>query len=217
MARNRICAAAATAAAQSPGPLRDRTFRSQPGRAAPPEPLAEFLALGKVPESPRLSREVVLMVSVFPVLRRALLVPEAPAFLLAWGFPLLPAPAWISSFSCPYARFLSRGTFSLRISAWALACGAALILAKHWARASRAASALALFQFRFSFPNLRSLVLLWETRWASRAASQKVDVSLLIYLLPPLLRGSETFLVSETAWRVSRFARIDHAGFFVLH
>ena len=167
--------------------------------------------------------------SVFPAPRRALLLLEAPAFLLVWVFPLLPPPAWISRFSWFYAQFLSRETSSLRISAWVWPCGVALILAKRLARASRAALALVLFQSRFSFPNLRSLVLLWETRWASRAAlethlhryakhcGQELDASSLIYLLPLLPRGSETFLVSETAWRVSRFARTDHADFFVLH
>ena len=48
-------------------------------------------------------------------------------------------------------------------------------------------------------------------------ASQKSDVSLLIYSLLLLMRGSETFLVSETMQRWSRLARIHCGGFSVLH
>jgi hypothetical protein len=48
-------------------------------------------------------------------------------------------------------------------------------------------------------------------------ASQKPDVSSLIYLSLVLLRGSGIFLVSETVPRSSRWVRIARGDFFVLH
>ena len=93
------------AEARSPGLPRYRTFRPEPGRVAPPEPPAEFLALGKTPESAQLPRAVEAA-SVFPAPPRALLLHEALAFFLALVFLLLSARAWLFSWFC--VRFLFR-------------------------------------------------------------------------------------------------------------
>ena len=194
--------------ARSPGLPRYRTFRPEPGRAAPLGPPAEFLALGKVPESPRLTR-VVEAASAFPAQRRVLLAREALAFFLALVFPLLPAPVWSSSWFC--VRFLCHGIFSSPISVWAWACGAALISVKQWVRVSRAALDLV-------FSPLRLLILLLEWRWPFRLASQTLDASSLIYALLFLPRGWEIFWASVTGMRrVFRRSRIDRGGFLVRH
>jgi hypothetical protein len=81
------------AEARSLGLPRNRTFRSQPGRADPPEPAAEFfhsrslsdLALGKAPDLEQLPRAA--EVSFLTALLR-----EALVFFLALVFPLLLAP-----------------------------------------------------------------------------------------------------------------------------
>ncbi len=195
------------AEARNPGLLRYRTFRPEPGRAAPPEPPAEFLALGTAQASARLPRAVGAA-SAFPALRRAPLLREALAFFLALVFPLLSALVCLFASFC--VRFLFRGVSSSPISVWAWACGAALISVKHRVLASRPALDLV-------FSPLRLLILLLEWRWPLRLASQTFDASSLICLLLSLRRGSEIFLASERAWGVSHFAQLRRENFFVLH
>jgi hypothetical protein len=67
------------------------------------------------------------------------------------------------------------------------------------------------------FATHRWLILPLEWRWTLPLASQKPDVSSLIYLSLVLLRGSGIFLVSETVPRSSRWVRIARGDFFVLH
>jgi len=112
------------------------------------------------------------------------------AFFLALALPLLFLPASISQFSWFCVRFLFHAIFSSLISVWAWACDAALISAKLWVLASRAALDL-------MFSPLRSLILLLESRWPSRLASETLDASSLIYSLLSLPLGLEIFLVSE--------------------
>jgi len=197
------------AEARSLGLPRYRTFRSTPERAAP-APSAEFLALGKAPESARLP-SAVEAASAFPAQRRAPLLREALAFFLASVFPLLSAPVWLFSWFC--VRFLFRAISSSPISVWVWACGAALISVKRSARASRAASALVFSQPALAFPILRRLALLAEWPWALFLASQTFDASSLICWLLSLRRGSEIFWASERAWRLPRLTWIDRAGF----
>ena len=70
---------------------------------------------------------------------------------------------------------------------------------KLWVRVSRAALDL-------MFSPLRSLILLLESRWPFRLASETLDASSLIDSLLSLPLGLEIFLVSEKVWRASRFA-----------
>ena len=198
------------AEARTPGLPRYQTFRSQPGRAAPPEPPAEFLALGMGPESARLPRAVATA-TAFPMQLRALLLCEALAFFLALVFLLrLCEPTWISLVSRFCWHFPSRGISSSPISVWVWARDAVLISVKRSARASRAASDLV-------FPPRHLLILLLGKRWPLFLASQTVDAYSLIYLLLFLRLGSEIFLASEKTRRVSRLGRIDRGGFLVLH
>jgi hypothetical protein len=69
----------------------------------------------------------------------------------------------------------------------------------------------------FLFSTLRLLISPLESRLALRLALQKLDVSCLACPLMLLLSqpGSEIYLVSETTWRVSHFARIHRDGFFL--
>jgi len=190
------------AEARSPGLPRYRTFQPEPGPGRQREEHAELLASGKVLGSGRPLCEAAVNFLVISLLREAL------AFFVALVFPLLSAPVWLfSSFCVP---FLSRAISSSPISAWAWACGAALISAKLLVRASCAALALV-------FSPLRLLILLLEWRWPFRVASQPLDASWLIYPLLFFLRGSEIFLVSERTRRVSRLIRIERGGFLGLH
>ena len=129
------------AEARSPGLPRYRTFRPQLGLARRLVEHGELLAAVR-PQASALQVPAAVEVS-FLVIRRPL-PREALASLPALVFPLLSAPVWISRSSWSCAPFPSRGTSSSPISVWALACGAALISAKHRARACRAASDLAL-------------------------------------------------------------------------
>ena len=191
--------------ARNPGLPRCRTFRPEPDRAAPREPRAEFLALGKAPRSARLPRAAETA-SAFRAQRCALLLPEALAFFLALGFPLLSAHVCV--FSCFCVRLLFRAIFL--VSVWVLACGAVLTSVKQSLQVSRAVSDLV-------FPPRRLLILLLERRWPLFVALQRVDASSLICRLPPLPLGSEIFLVSETTPCASRPGRIDRGGCLVPH
>lgn len=118
-----------------------------------------------------------------------------------------------------------------------LVSGAALIFVRRWARASRAASALAsphLLQIlallceragipprlairyrQFSFAILPSLTLHEGSRLEFFPRLQELDVFFpicLSMLLPP---GSEIFFASETAKHASQLGRTHRAGFFL--
>ena len=137
--------------ARSPGLPRYRTFRSQPGCARRREQRGEPLAAATAQASARqlpAAVEVSFLVTPHPLPREAL------ASLPVLVFPLLSAPVWISQSSWSCAPFLSRGTSSSPISVWAWAYDAALISAKHWARASRAALVLVFYRRPFAFPIL---------------------------------------------------------------
>ena len=71
----------------------------------------------------------------------------------------------------------------------------------------------------FRFLTLRLLISRVESRLALFLELQKFDASSLPCPMLPLLleSGSEISLVSETRWRVSRFAPIRRAGFSVRH
>lgn len=138
--------------ARSPGLPRYRTFRSQPElarrRKEHGEPLAAVKAQASARQLPA-AVEASFLVTRRPVPREAL------AFSLALVFPLLSAPVWICRSSWFCVLFLSRETSSSPISVWVSAYDAALISAKHPARASRAALVLVFYRRPFAFPILR--------------------------------------------------------------
>jgi len=203
------------AAARNLDPPRHPIFQSQLELALRLQPRARLLAAAWGPASPRELRaaaEVLLRMRC-----RALLLPEAPGFLLALVFPLLSAQVWTSPFSWFCVRFFLRGISSSPLSVWAWAYGAVLILGKHSARASRVELALASQPPRL-FLTLRLLILPSGSP-SQLSPSEKLAFFSLIYELRFLFcqPGSETCVVSARTGHVPRFPRIDRGCLFVLH
>src|SRR2546421_2649391 len=236
MART-LVSAEASAQARGPGLLPGQIFRSRPERARRLEEHAELLTrvrpLASAPQPRRLS---VPDLGVL-MLQHALLW-QAAAFFPVSVFPLLFAPIWISPLFYFWAKPPSHGIFLISVSAWA--CNAALILMKHWARAFRVASGLALPFLRrqiflpvlpcegaassvrlvIRYPRWRTpplLILREESRLVPFPGWQRQDVFFSICLSMLLLSDSEIFLVLGTERHASGFARIHRAGFFLHH